>query len=724
MALDKDFRVKNGLTVASTLTVSSNVNSISTTTGAAIVTGGLAVGRNIFAGGSLYAGLTADSTTTQYSVYYNPTTKQLTTATSASGSSTGTTSTFLISNTTSATSTSTGALQVRGGVGIAGSVFVGGTIYGNIVGTVTTSTVAASADKWTTARTVTFTGDTTGTFSIDGSSNVSNVTLTIQPNSVALGTDTTGDYVSTGATSGFGISGSTTGETQTFTVTANSTSANTVSTIVYRDGSGNFSAGTINANIINAGTGTALGGGGLVVNGTSGDNDSQIILKKPSQSGFGITAWDGEIFLSANTYYLNGVWTHSAPSGDNFSSLLVFSPQAGVKWYASNNGSTSFNIAAAKVLWDNNGAWASTLTNALTLATSGTGLSGSATYTNSGATTFTVTSNATNTNTAGAIVARDASGNFVAGFVTATNLSISSTTAATSTSTGALQVAGGVGIAGKLFVGTLANTTGSNIVYYNASTGELSYGANFAAGGGGGTTSPFSGIFTITNTTQASSTVTGALQVRGGVGIGGNVYASGLYSNGTQITPFNSQEFTAASGQSIFTVTNGYIVGQVQVYANGLLLASGDYTASNGTSVTVLAPRRLNDTIKIISGNNVGFSTQQAYSFIEVVATSAGQTTFTANYNTATVQVFIDGVLRSPTTYTASNGTSIILSSGSGIINGTRMGVLSFNSISISGALSLSGGTVNGTLNVNGSLQQNGQDVKAFSLAMSVAMGI
>jgi hypothetical protein len=58
----------------------------------------------------------------------------------------------------------------------------------------------------------------------------------------------------------------------------------------------------------------------------------------------------------------------------------------------------------------------------LTMATSGTGLSGSATFTadQSGNSTFTVTSNATNANTAGAIVARDGSGNFSAGTITAT----------------------------------------------------------------------------------------------------------------------------------------------------------------------------------------------------------------------------------------------------------------------------------------------------------------
>ena len=61
-----------------------------------------------------------------------------------------------------------------------------------------------------------------------------------------------------------------------------------------------------------------------------------------------------------------------------------------------------------------------TLNNTLTMATSGTGLSGSATYNNSGAATFTVTSNATNSNTGSTVVARDGSGNFSAGTITAT----------------------------------------------------------------------------------------------------------------------------------------------------------------------------------------------------------------------------------------------------------------------------------------------------------------
>jgi hypothetical protein len=63
--------------------------------------------------------------------------------------------------------------------------------------------------------------------------------------SLTLGTNTNGNYVAAGATSGNGISGSVSSEGGTFTVTSNATNANTANTIVFRDASGNFSAGTI-----------------------------------------------------------------------------------------------------------------------------------------------------------------------------------------------------------------------------------------------------------------------------------------------------------------------------------------------------------------------------------------------------------------------------------------------------------------------------------------------
>ena len=126
--------------------------------------------------------------------------------------------------------------------------FVAGTITAALAGN------ASTASKWATARSVTFTGDVTGSFTIDGSANVANVALTIGADSVALGTDTTGNYAASVAVSGSGLTiTGTAGEGTAYTVNSNATNANTASTIVFRDAGGNFAAGTITANL----TGTA-----------------------------------------------------------------------------------------------------------------------------------------------------------------------------------------------------------------------------------------------------------------------------------------------------------------------------------------------------------------------------------------------------------------------------------------------------------------------------------
>jgi len=116
---------------------------------------------------------------------------------------------------------------------------------------------ADSALQWTTARTITVTGDLTGTVTFNGSSDAT-LTATITADSVALGVDTSGNYVGSGATSGYGLSGSLAAEGGTFTVTANSTSSNTADTIVYRDGSGDISISALSVagNIVPTTNGT------------------------------------------------------------------------------------------------------------------------------------------------------------------------------------------------------------------------------------------------------------------------------------------------------------------------------------------------------------------------------------------------------------------------------------------------------------------------------------
>ena len=82
-----------------------------------------------------------------------------------------------------------------------GNLEVTGTVTGSISGN------AATATKLQTPRTISVSGDVAGSTTFDGSANAS-IVATIQPNSVELGTDTTGDYVeSVAAGTGIGVSG-------------------------------------------------------------------------------------------------------------------------------------------------------------------------------------------------------------------------------------------------------------------------------------------------------------------------------------------------------------------------------------------------------------------------------------------------------------------------------------------------------------------------------------
>ena len=74
---------------------------------------------------------------------------------------------------------------------------------GNVDNTADVDKNVLSATKLTTARSISLSGDIVGTVNFDGSTNV-NITTTVQPNSVTLGTDTVGNYTS-GVTAGSGI---------------------------------------------------------------------------------------------------------------------------------------------------------------------------------------------------------------------------------------------------------------------------------------------------------------------------------------------------------------------------------------------------------------------------------------------------------------------------------------------------------------------------------------
>lgn len=67
---------------------------------------------------------------------------------------------------------------------------------------------------------------------------------------------------------------------------------------------------------------------------------------------------------------------------------------------------------------------------------------------------------------------------------------------------------------------------------------------------------------------------------------------------GVGATTYTQTKFTATSGQTVFNVD--YTVGYVQVFLNGVLLDSlTEFTASNGTSITLSQAAALNDIITV-----------------------------------------------------------------------------------------------------------------------------
>ena len=70
-------------------------------------------------------------------------------------------------------------------------------------------------------------------------------------------------------------------------------------------------------------------------------------------------------------------------------------------------------------------------------------------------------------------------------------------------------------------------------------------------------------------------------------------------SAGVGATTFNRSTYTATAGQTSFSAT--YTVGLVQVYLNGIMLPSNDYTASSGTAIVLTNGCRAGDIVEIFA---------------------------------------------------------------------------------------------------------------------------
>jgi hypothetical protein len=190
-----------------------------------------------------------------------------------------------------------------------------------------------------------------------------------------------------------------------------------------------------------------------------GDTTGDLVIKTGASNTTAMTisgANQGVTFANAVTYngtvVFSGGLTGNAAGLTSLNGSNVTSGTVAVARLAATGTPSASTFLRGDSSWT---AVPSPNNGTLTMSTSGTGLSGSATFTadQSGNSTFTVTSNATNANTAGAIVARDGSGNFSAGTITANGSGLTSLNAS-NISSGTLAVAnGGTGTASPSLVG-------------------------------------------------------------------------------------------------------------------------------------------------------------------------------------------------------------------------------------------------------------------------------
>jgi hypothetical protein len=170
-----------------------------------------------------------------------------------------------------------------------------------------------------------------------------------------------------------------------------------------------------------------------------------------------------------------------------------------------------------------------------------------------------------------------------------------------------------------------------------------------------------------------------------------------LYAyNGTEWVPLNTSgnlvnstrwQKVAAGGETTLSGNDDsgesliYTPGYEQVYLNGVLLArDADYTATTGTTITGLAALTAGYIVEVIAYNNINvgntytqaqIDNKVANTFTRWVETLSASATVlsglddnanTLSYTPGLEQVYVNGILLLPSEYTATSGSSVVLS--------------------------------------------------------------
>jgi hypothetical protein len=516
------------------------------------------------------------------------------------------------------TSVSAGTAGTATNAGSAGTSVTAGSAGTAVnAGSAGTAVNAGAAGKWLASRTVTFaTGDVTGSFSIDGSADVSNVALTIGANSVALGTDTTGNYAASVATSGNGISTiGTAGEGTAFTIDSNATSSNTNSTLVFRDAAGLFAAagatfGSVQIDLVDRTVTTSTGN--LILDSTGGTvnvNDNLTVAGNLTVQGT-TTAVDSTVSTIVDPIIsIGGAIGGTNPSTDDNKDRGIefkyFSGTAKTGFFGYDDSTGYFTFIpdgtnSSEVFSGTTGVLdaaritgtAAAWTNAITFSLGGD-LSGSVTFSGTGNTTLTATIAANSV-----ALGTDTTGNYVAD-VQASGSGIS--------------IIGSTGEGSTLTVNSnaTATNTASTLVFRDSS-------GNFSAG-------------TITATTFSGNATTATT-----AGSAGTSVTAG--SAGTSVSAGTAGTATNA-GSAGTSVTAGSAGTAVNAGSAGTSVTAGTAgTATNAANTNVVL-----DTTSTIyltgsrSNASIGSTPVYVLSGVSALGNTITATTFSGNATTATV---------------------------------------------------------------------------------------